>query len=314
MKVFLSFFFLLTLLVISPRIISASMTEDVLGESINTEIQYPALSSGPGFILPDSALYSLDKIYQRMRLALIFTAEKRAEIHDAIAGERLAEFRVMSMRGNSAGIDTALLEFSRESLSAASQLQDASIQGRDVTELSYKINQSLSERQKVLVGIASQTEDSSLGQKISAVIDSLRDAKIIALESLPELDKENEIAALVEDELDRAVLGVASSAVKLEKRLGSFEKQASKSAQKELKKTQKKTVNKALLEKQKLLEQKKVQLQKLQEQRKKQTEQVRKTVKEAKEAAKKLREARKEELKALKEQREVEKQSNSSTE
>ncbi len=305
----------LAFVLILPTSVYANPISEVLGDSTGQQdINFPSVTSGPGFILPDSPFYSLDKVYQRIRLALIFTADNRARLHNQIAGERLAELRVMMHRNNTKGIDSALFELSHESLAAANELKDASAQGRNIKQLASDINETLRRHQSVLYDVASQMTETSIGEKIYITANSVRDAQLLAVGVLPAEDQENEIAQVIEDELDRTVLGVSTQSQKLEKRLTTFERNASRSAEKRAEKELKeknKTVKKEIkskyqLEREKVLEQKKAQLKKLQEQRKKQIEEVRKIVKEAQEAAKKLQEARKEELKALREQREIE--------
>lgn len=298
-----------------PTSVFANPVSEVLGDStVQQEVTFPTVTSGPGFILPDSPLYSLDKFYQRVRLALIFTADNRARLHNQIAGERLAELRVMMNRSSIEGVDSALFELSHESLAAANELKDASAQGRNTKQLANDINETLRRHQNVLYDVASQLSETSIGEKIYTSANSVRDAQLLVVGVLPVEAQENEIAQVIEDELDRTVLGVSTQSQKLEKRLTTFERNASRSAEKRAEKELKeknKTVKKEIkskyqLEREKVLEQKKAQLKKLQEQRKKQVEEVRKVVKEAQAAAKKLQEARKEELKALREQREIE--------
>lgn len=310
-------------LTLVPSFALANSRTEVLGESSTLEdIEFPPVSSGPGYILPDSPFYSFDKAYQQMRLSLLFTAKNRAQLHSQISGERLAELRVMMARKNYDGIDTALLELARENLASVTELKDAVAQGTDVVKLSREINESLTTQHQTLQSLEAQISDTSLGQKLRAATESVRDAKLIAIETLPEQDMENEIAQALEDELERAILGVSSSAAKLEKRLKVFEKHASRSAQKALEKerklketTAKKEIKtKYQLEREKLLQSKKAQLEKLKELRKKQVEEVRKTVKEAQAAARKLQEARKAELKALREKQASESAGNSSLE
>jgi chromosome segregation ATPase len=259
------------------------------------DLVFPPVTSGPGYILPDSPFYGIDKAYQRIRLALIFTADNRASLHNQIAGERLAELRVMTARDDQAGIDKALSELSWELHAAVTELHDARAQGKDIKELATAINQSIAQKREVLVAVSQQLPGTAFEQKLLAASESLKEEKSAAEEVLPDADREYELAVSTEEELENAVMGVSASALKLEKKLELFEEQASKAAEKRANLEEEKTANSRELLR---VEQ---QLAKLKLERQRRLDEMRQTLRQTQEAAQKLRDARKAEAEYLKE-------------
>lgn len=303
--------FLLVLFSWSFSSAAAYHYQEVLGDTLEArDIDFPQITSGPGIILPDSPLYPLDKVYQYLRTILVFSAENKAKLHTQIAGERLAELRVATSRNNQYAIAIALNELVSESYQAARELLDAAAQGKNVDELAQEINSTLNRYREIVRNVAEQAGDTGYGKQLAAAADFLLEAKLIAGEVLPSESVEDEIAILFEEDLDQAVLGVSSSAAKLEKKLELYQKMASKAAEKKaqaLKKREealkkvKQQKEKIKTEQERRLQQQKARLEELKNQREAQLEMVRKTIKEAQEAAKKYRETLKEEKEAFKE-------------
>lgn len=228
---------LLLVLTISPA--RAARNQDVLGATADVaDISFPPVTSGPGFILPESPFYGLDTLYQKIRLALVFTPENRAQLHVQIAGERLAELRVESSRNNQAGVDVALLELQRESMAAANDLRDASAQGKDVTQLARNIHQTLVDYRGVLKEVVAQVPDTAYAQKLATASDVLFEARVVSEDALPLEDIENETIAALNEQIDEDVLGISNKASSLEKKLSIYNKYASKAAEKEAKRQQ----------------------------------------------------------------------------
>lgn len=277
---------LIIVFVITPRVTAQEVRVD--------KIVFPPISSGPGYILPDSPFYSVDKIYQRVRLALIFSADNRARMHNQIAGERLAELRVMTARDHQEGVDKALSELSWELDSATTELNDAKAQGKEVKELAIEINQSIAQKKVSLESVAQQVIGTAFEQKLLAVVASLREVKVFAEEALPEAEREQELALSTEEELENAVLGVSSSAAKLEKKLALYEKHASKAAEKRAELEASKVIN------ERQLQQMRIQLEKLKSERQKRIEEMRVTIRNAEAAAQKFKEARRAEIEFIK--------------
>lgn len=246
----------LALLLVTFSAVPAAAYHDreVLGESIQlSDTVFPAITSGPGHILPDSPLYFIDRTYQNFRLALVFTSEAKAKLHADILGERLAELRVVAMRDKKAAITAVLAEIEKEALASATELKDASAQGKDVTQLARTIHQLLADYRGVIVAVKAQVPDTSFEQKLATTADVLWEAKIISEDALPTGDLEAELAANIDEQLEEEVMGIASSAGRLEKRLSAYEKLASRAAEREAKKQQEQANREALQAKQKEL-------------------------------------------------------------
>ena len=270
----------------------------VLGVSTESAApQIPPTAEGPGLILPDSPFFFLDQIKQAARLFLAFNPEAKAKIHNAVAGERLAELRIMLARQNSDGIETALEGISDNLQEAADNLSDAQLSGRDIAEVAREINNDIKRRQESLDILESQT-DGELELMVSAAQASILQSKIEVEDGLPDDELENEIRDDLDREVERRVHDATDSAEELEDDLDELENEASKAAQKSLKRREEvlrhaiEQRNEALKKVQKkLLENEKKKHEELLEAQKKSSEQARHAIEKAKEAAEKFQEA-----------------------
>lgn len=219
---------MLVLVVAMP--VSAHHLKDVLGDATSTaQIQFPPIAAGPGFFLPDSPFYFLDALAQNVKLAFAFTPERKAEIRSQIAGERLAELRVMLERNNTQGIQTALTNLNKEANLAASDLSDAAAQGKDVKNLAKELNTTIKAQRKVLGDLADQTSG-PLRLQIKATREALKEAKVTVEDQLPEDELENEITDEMNEEIEDEVKDASRSARGLEHSIDILEKLASEAA------------------------------------------------------------------------------------
>jgi|GEM_PF-2710678 len=285
------YFLLLALffLVIPATSAQAARSSDILGVSTQiSDVVFPPVTAGPGYLLPDSPFYFLDKLYQKFRLGLVFTPENRAQLHTEIAAERLAELRVEIARNNKTGMNSALTEVEYESIAAANDLRDAAIQGKDVTQLARTIHQTLTDYRGILVNVRSQVPDTALEQQLAAAIDVLRESRIVAQDAMASSDTEHELAANIASELDEAVLGVTDTGKKLEKKLSIYEKYATRAAERATKKQQNETNRASISAQQKVIKaqrEKAIQdyltkIEALRKQRETELETLRKTIKD----------------------------------
>lgn len=234
-----SVFISLLLLVILVSPVFAFHEKEVLGNSTTaSDIDFPPVTAGPGFILPDSPLYFLDKLSQKIKLALVFSANNRAAVHNQIAGERMAELRVMVSRNNQTGVDTALTELEHETTASVADLRDAAAQGKDVSELARTIDDTISMYRSDLLSVSAQTADSAFSKKLLAANEVLKENKSVAQDELPEADRQNEIAATIVSNVDESVLGIATDGARLSKQLDLYQQYASQAAQKRLQQQQ----------------------------------------------------------------------------
>lgn len=294
----ISFVLLILILVTSQPVYARHRR--VLGVSTESAaVQIPPTTEGPGLVLPDSPFFFLDQIKQATRLFFAFSPEAKAKIHNAVAGERLAELRIMLSRQNSNGIETALEGISKNLEKAAENLSNAQLSGKDISEIARKINTDIKRRQESLDILESQV-DGELGLMVSTAQASILQSKIEVEDGLPDDELENEIRDDLDREIERRIQKATDSAIELEDDLDDLEEEASKAAQKTLKRREealKKAIEKRneSLKKiqEKLLESEKKKQEKLLEAQKKSSEQAKQVIEKAKEAAEKFEEAQK---------------------
>ncbi len=169
---------------LSANAVSADRMQDVLGVESTPVLSIPPTAEGPGLILPNSPLFFLDQLKQKVRLLLAFTPEQKAKIHNAVAGERLAELQLMLAKNNVAGVRIALQGVSDNLKDASEDLANAKLTGRNISLLAKEINDSIKEKQKSL----SVLEASATGEikaQVMAAKESLKVSKIKAEDNLP---------------------------------------------------------------------------------------------------------------------------------
>lgn len=156
-----------------------------------SDVNFPPVVYGPGFVLPDSPLYVFDKIKQQIRLLIAFSPQDKAKIHANIAGERLAELRIMFQRNNEEGIRVTLDEFAQELEDASQNLAVAKASGEEVSESAENINNILNVQRDILLQLAQETTGKLKGQVVLATA-TFNDAKDKVETSLPELIQQGE--------------------------------------------------------------------------------------------------------------------------
>jgi len=206
----------------------------VLGESTSSsELNFPPVTAGPGLILPDSPFYFLDKIKQQLRLLIAFNPKERAQVRSQIAGERLAELRIMMARNNPEGIIVALSELEDETGLAADELFDADAQGEDVNELSKEINNVFKTHREILDSLENQATGVLQLRFMLAKL-AIKEAKNKAEDTLPENELENEINDSLSHELEDSLHDAKNSTLTLTRVLEKLQQQASESAKQNL--------------------------------------------------------------------------------
>ncbi len=224
----------LVLFLVLPASVSAHHKEAVLGEATaSSELVFPPVTSGSGFILPDSPLFFLDQFSQTVKLLFAFSSEQRAKVRAQIAGERLAELRIMLERQNSQGINVALSQLTKEVGFAAKDLSDAAAKGTDVKLLAKQINEDIKFQRKLLNLVAEQASG-SLKRQLKAARQALKEAKVEVEDELPKDELENEIEEGLLDEVDNEVDEASDSVTKVEKDLIKIQAEAEKSSKKAL--------------------------------------------------------------------------------
>ncbi len=289
----------LFLLIISAAPTFANHAQDVLGDETSPiNVNFPPVASGPGYILPDSPLYIVDKAFQKFRLVFAFTPERRVEVRNLLLGERLAELRVMTERNNRGAMQATLAEIANEATKVSSDLADATARGTDVKTLAKDTNDLMKLHRDILKTVAEQA-DSALALRIESTRQSMLMAKVRVEEQLTEEQMLEAMENDLEDEVETQVLGVETAVKKLEDRLLKLDNMVKKDEAK-LGTEADVDVNSIKIEMKKLrIERLKTLLEinkkkkALQAERKKKMQQLRERAKQTRESIKELREARK---------------------
>lgn len=154
--------------------------------------QLPPTAEGPGFILPNSPLFFLDKVKQDLRIALALTPSDKAKVYNSIAGERYAELRYMIAKDSKDGIQIALSGVSDNLNKAAESLSQAQFDGVNVETLSENINNDIKRRQEGLDILLSQSQG-DLKTAVLGTQTSIYDSKTKVVNGLAPDKKENEL-------------------------------------------------------------------------------------------------------------------------
>lgn len=230
-RFYLSLFVIAVLLNFYPANAEAHpYKKDVLGVSIDaSDVEVPAVSAGPGLLLPDSPLYFLDNTFQSIKLLFITAPEKKAEMHQMIAQERLAELRVMMAKDHSEGIKRALIEYNRENDSTGKELENASLKGKNINKLASSINDSMKQQREFLDKLANQS-NGSLKMQLKTAKEELVESKVEIEDYLPEDVLLKEVEESIENEIKEDIEEASESARGLEQSIEVLTKLASEAA------------------------------------------------------------------------------------
>ncbi len=268
--------------------------EKVLGVSTqSSDLSFPEeVTAGPGAILPDSPFYVLDTFWQQVKLSIARSPEDKAKVRAQIAGERLAELRIMLSQNDPAGIDRALTQLTKETEDAANELSNASASGKEVGEAAKQLNEAI-KIQRDILGKLSDQSAGTLRLKFKTTREALKASKVEVEDELPEDLLENEIEDELENEIEDDAHEAEDLTEALEDQIEELQKQASESAKKQEKKRAE-AILKAIEAKNDQLKKETEALLKAEkketEEAKKQQESLREKAKKAAEAARELKE------------------------
>lgn len=225
---------LITILLAFPSKSFASNThplKEILGVSSASEL--PATIEGPGFVLPQSPFYFLDKMKQNILLSLSFSPDKKIETYNAIAGERIAELKIEIEDGQTAGIDIALAELTSTISQAREEAESLNRRGKLNPQIALKLNDDIRSRYVYLNILESQLRG-SLKEKVKAASRSLLEDKVKIAIFLPSDIASKEEKNDVKLAIDQSIEDMSDSTTILQK---AFEKESSSSpsAKKKLK-------------------------------------------------------------------------------
>jgi hypothetical protein len=204
-----------------PNSVFANHQENVLGVGSEEALSIPPTVEGPGFILPDSPLFFLDQIKQQFRLLLAFTPEQKARVHSAIAGERMAELRLMLTKNNEYAIRTALQGLSDNIKAIANDLNNAKLTGRNIDVLAKSTNDLIKEKQSVLVNLETQATGETKAL-VKATREALKIAKVRVEENLPADLMRNEAIDDLNQQVDDSINTASLSAAELNRAMNAL--------------------------------------------------------------------------------------------
>lgn len=217
-----------------PRAAFSSHKQQVLGATTHaSDIEFPKISTGPGFILPDSPLFFLDELKQNLRILFALKSSQKALIRMQIAGERMAELRLMLARNNSATIDKTLYLLAREVRGATTHLGNAAARGEKIDELVIQMNTNLKEYKQILAALERQA-DTELALKLAATRAGVNAAKIEVEDELPTHLLAKEIEDDLAQEIEEKMEYVTKVSYALESALAALSSMANESASRAL--------------------------------------------------------------------------------
>lgn len=193
----------------------------VLDEATSSN-QPIASTAGPGHLLPDNPLYFVDLWRDNLRFFLTAKPEERAKLNMEIAGERLAELKIMLDRQSPKGISLALENLTARIEDAKNILRKERSKGKDVAALAHDLNEGIEQDQEFLAKLEKRTQNQDKFL-VRAAQTKIAQAEIEVENELPadEQEKEQikELSQGITESLDDAsdsVLGASSLARKLE--------------------------------------------------------------------------------------------------
>lgn len=209
--------------------VSANHLKAVLGVEEMPVLSIPPTAEGPGFLLPDSPIFFIDQLKQEVRLLLALKPEQKAKVHNAVAGERLAELQLMLAKNNPVGVRIALQGISDNLKAAANDVTVAKLTGRNISLLAKEINDSIKEKQKSL----SSLEKEALGElkaQVMAAKESLKVSKVKVEDNLPADLLINEMEEDLSMEINDNISKAAHSAVGINRAIDVLTRLASEAA------------------------------------------------------------------------------------
>lgn len=231
LKYTLGLLFIVVVFTLVTNPVWAHHKAEVLGDATaSSQLNFPPVTSGPGYLLPDSPLYFLDNLKQTIRVALISDSAKRAETHMDIAGERLAELRIMVARNNDAAINSALFGMVWEVNQAAKSLTEAQASGKDVKKLASGINDTIKTQRDLLTTLIDQSSGATQ-LEFKAARRSLQESKIEVEDNLPEEELWRDIDETLSTNVSENIAENADLAKKLQLDLDRLDAMASQAAQ-----------------------------------------------------------------------------------
>jgi hypothetical protein len=138
MKKILAIVLALSMMLSIPAFADTTTTQTTATEATTT-LTTTTLVQNAG-ITPDSALYALDKLIEKIQIAIITDAVKEADLIANIAQERLAESEAMADKANVELAQKALEEYQIDLEKAVAMIETAMEDGKEVSGVMKSIN------------------------------------------------------------------------------------------------------------------------------------------------------------------------------
>jgi hypothetical protein len=139
MKKILAIVLALSMMLSIPAFADTTTTTQTSATEATTTLTTTTLVQNAG-ITPDSALYALDKLIEKIQIAIITDAVKEADLIANIAQERLAESEAMADKANVELAQKALEEYQVDLEKAVAMIETAMEDGKEVSGVMKSIN------------------------------------------------------------------------------------------------------------------------------------------------------------------------------
>jgi hypothetical protein len=139
MKKILAIVLALSMMLSIPAFADTTTTTQTSATEATTTLTTTTLVQNAG-ITPDSALYALDKLIEKIQIAIITDAVKEADLIANIAQERLAESEAMADKANVELAQKALEEYQIDLEKAVAMIETAMEDGKEVSGVMKSIN------------------------------------------------------------------------------------------------------------------------------------------------------------------------------
>jgi len=174
------------LLILTPVVVFA---QDTPSSRIDLTI-----NQGPGLLLPTSPFYFADVFKNNMRLMLAsYNSAHKAKVHLQIAGERIAEIKVMIEDKNmpARALDITLASLAENIDGARTELKYEKGKGTNVEKLAAALNDTINSQKESLRILATKTDEEA-NLKIRANLVKIRNVESEIEDEMATGDLQNE--------------------------------------------------------------------------------------------------------------------------
>jgi hypothetical protein len=197
MKKILAIVLALSMMLSIPAFADTTTTTQTSATEATTTLTTTTLVQNAG-ITPDSALYALDKLIEKIQIAIITDAVKEADLIANIAQERLAESEAMADKANVELAQKALEEYQIDLEKAVAMIETAMEDGKEVSGVMKSINDANLEDAVVVAKILTSIPE-EFRAEVKAGIEVLVKATEAANETAQVIENKDEEAGIKQD-------------------------------------------------------------------------------------------------------------------